>query len=112
MGIEYPAPQQARYGQISQDTYDALIAKLRTDPNARNLGANMASTPDLESGSVTYQSIDFAWVYDSAKQELTLSIVADHNWKAKIAGNQTIFEMINEKLLSPAASAVMLKPGE
>lgn len=96
MGISYPAPEKALYGQIPQAKFDALVARLKTDKDARNL-----QTFDNETGSVTYQKIDFGWIYDPKAEELTVVILGDHNWKAEIAGNRAVFEMINEKLLQP-----------
>jgi hypothetical protein len=95
MGISYPSPEKALYGSIPQAKFDALIARLKTDKDARNLFEG-----DHETGSVTYQKIDFAWSYDPTAQELTVLIVGDHNWKAKIAGNLAVFQMLNEKLIS------------
>jgi hypothetical protein len=97
MGISYPSAEKALYGSVPQAKFDALIARLKTDKDARNL-----QLFDNETGSVTYQKIDFAWSYDAVAAELTVVIVGDHNWKAKIAGNQEIFEMLNEKLISLA----------
>lgn len=94
MGIEYPSPEQACYGNIDQAKYDALLAKLEKDPDASGLVTSAAA------GSVTYQKIGFEWAYDAAKCELTMTIVADHNWKAKIAGNQAIFGVIQDELIS------------
>lgn len=95
MGISYPSPEKALYGSIPQAKFDALIARLKTDPDARNFFEG-----DHETGSVTYQKIDFAWSYDPTAEELTVVIVGDHNWKAKIAGNTAIFQELNVNLIS------------
>lgn len=94
MGISYPAPEQACYGNIDQAKYDALLAKLKTDPGASALVASETT------GSVTYQKISFEWTYDATKAELTMTIVHDGNWKAKIAGNEAIFGIIEDELIS------------
>jgi hypothetical protein len=94
MGISYPAPEKACYGQISADKYVALETILKGDKDASNLAVNG------DTGTVTYNKIDFAWTYDPAACELVLTIVADHNWKAKIAGNQAIFGIIFDQLIS------------
>lgn len=101
MGIEYPAAGKACYGSVSQAKYDALIARLKSDQDASNIATG---TPQegIENGSVTYQKIDFTWVYDPTNAELTVAITADHNWKAKIAGNQAIFGMLFDELISKA----------
>jgi hypothetical protein len=95
MGITYPSPEKALYGSIPQAKFDALIARLKTDKDAISFFEG-----DHETGSVTYQKIDFAWSYDPAAEELTVMIVGDRNWKAKIAGNQAVFEELNANLIS------------
>lgn len=95
MGISYPSPEKALYGSLPQAKFDTLMARLKIDKDASNL-----QVFDSGIGSVTYQKIDFAWSYDVAAAELTVRILAVHNWKAKIAGNQAIFEELNEKLIS------------
>lgn len=112
MGIEYPAPEQACYGSIDQAKYGALIAKLKGDPNATNLvsiappdeflpGKSDSVTTNFsgtQTGSVTYQAVDFAWSYDGISK-LTVTIVAKRSWKAKIAGNQAIFQALFDDLI-------------
>lgn len=89
----YIAPDTAHYA-LAPDKYTALVAKLKTDPNARNLTCTVANA-----GSVQYQKITFAWIYDGIAQ-LTVKIVADGNWKAKLAGNEVVFQHLDSDLIS------------
>lgn len=97
MGITYPSPEKALYGSIPQAKFDALIARLKTDKDASQFFEG-----DHETGSVTYQKIDFAWSYDPTAEELTVMITGDRNWKAKIAGNLAIFERLHDSVIDPA----------
>lgn len=97
--MEYPTPEQARYGGITPEKYAELIADIRNDPLASSLEVGIAPLPALNIGRVTYQEIDFKWIYDGV-DELTVTIVKIHNWKAKIAGNMAIFGILNDKLIS------------
>lgn len=86
-------PDMAHYA-LTPDKYAALVAALKTDKDASNLRID-----DPNTGTVTYQQIDFGWTYDGAAQ-LTVVIVKDRNWKARIAGNELIFSELNDQLIS------------
>lgn len=86
-------PNTAHYA-LTPDKYAALVLALGSNQDASNLKVTNAA-----SGSVTYQKIDFTWQYDGVAQ-LTIVIVADRNWKAKLAGNEVVFQRLNDDLLS------------
>jgi phage-related protein len=100
----YVAPDTANF-PLAPDKYAALIAKLKTDSDASNLAFSdgfpypLSNVAGSGSGSVTYQKIDFTWTYDGVGQ-LTVKIIADRNWKAKIAGNDVVFQRLNDDLIS------------
>jgi hypothetical protein len=81
---------------LTSDQYDGLRQSLQ---NNEDVSSYRNQPPNA--GSVTYDKIDFAWVYDG-HQVLTVNIVADHNWEARVAGKEAIFEQIDERLIKPA----------
>lgn len=88
----YDPPGSARY-PLTPDKYTALLAAIKANPQVSNSFVNG------NTGVLTFDKITFGWTYDGAST-LTVSITADHNWEAKIAGNQVIFEQLNAKLLA------------
>jgi hypothetical protein len=88
----YDPPGSARY-HLTPDKFAALVTSLRSNKDASNMVVND------NFGAVTYQKIDFAWNYDGS-DVLTVTIVADHNWKGKIAGNEAIFGELYDDLIS------------
>jgi hypothetical protein len=96
----YIAPTKARYG-LAADKYAALVAALEQNKDAKN------AKVDGNSGSVSYSGVDFAWTYFpnppatlASGPFLEVDIVHKHGLKANIAGNDTIFELLNEELIS------------
>lgn len=87
------SPNTANYHGVPPDKYAALVAALHADPDSSGfMSAGNA-------GRVTYQKIDFAWQYDGAGM-VAVTITADHNFKAKIAGNEAIFSLLNDRMFS------------
>lgn len=91
MGISYPTPTQACYGQINQAKYDALLAQMKTDKRVSALTANSCTVAP---------GVDFTWEYNPTAEEITLTIVKVHSLKAKIAGNQAIFGVLYDQFIS------------
>jgi hypothetical protein len=86
-------PDSSAQWNLTQAQYDALVAKMKADPEASNLDVTMSV------GSVTYEKIDFSWHYDDPGV-LTVTITGNRNWKAKLAGSQTVLQQLNDKLIS------------
>jgi hypothetical protein len=89
----YVAPETAHWTPVSTEQYAALVEAMGANPDASNLKID-----DASSGSVTFQKIDFKWTY--AAELLQVIIVADHNWKAELAGNEAVFATLDKKLIA------------
>jgi hypothetical protein len=86
-------PENSAQWNLTQAQYDALVARLKADPEVSNLYV-------CESiGNLTYEKIDFSWHYDDPGV-LTVTITSNHNWKARIAGNQTILQKLNDAFIA------------
>lgn len=97
MSLIYVGPDGARY-PLTPAQYAALLFKLRTDPEVSDLDA-----PGINYGLCTYQKITFSWVYDGAA-ELTVAIKENHNWKAKLAGNEVVFGKLEDQFIKPVTA--------
>jgi hypothetical protein len=108
MTLIYIGPDGAKF-PLTPDQYAALIAKLSSDPDVSGLVNHEGEAPGLDlvagklAGGCTYQKITFSWAYDGVG-ELTVAILEDHNWKAKLAGNEAIFGELKAKLLDPVTA--------
>lgn len=91
-GPEFPAPSLAKYG-LTPDKYQAALEMLKVDKEALNLQISG------ETGSVSFDGVDFTWSYNGV-DALFVTIVKVHSWKAKIAGNQAIFGILYDELIS------------
>jgi hypothetical protein len=83
-------PDSARYA-LPPDKYTALIQAL--EHNTRASGLEVAANQ----GSVTFQKVSFQWNYNGA-DELLVAITANHNFEARLIGNEAIFGHLNEQL--------------
>jgi hypothetical protein len=83
-------PDSARYA-LPPDKYAALMLAL-----AQNKGASGLQVA-ANKGSVTFQKVTFSWNYDGSS-ELLVTITANHNFEAKLIGNEAIFGHLNEQL--------------
>lgn len=97
MSLINVAPDTAQYSLLPEK-YAALLVALKANKDASKLVFSVG-VAGAATGAVTYQGIDFAWQYDDVSQ-LTVKIIAVHNWKAKLAGNQVIFERLDADLIS------------
>jgi hypothetical protein len=83
-------PNSAKY-RLTPDKYAALIQALKENKDASDLQVT------ANRGSVTFQKVTFSWTYNGT-DELLVTITADHNFKAKLIGNEAIFEHLSEQL--------------
>jgi hypothetical protein len=83
-------PDSARYG-LPPDKYAALLLAL--EQNSHASGLEVAANQ----GSVTFQKVSFQWNYNGA-DELLVTITANHNFEARLIGNEAIFGHLNEQL--------------
>jgi hypothetical protein len=83
-------PDSARYA-LAPDKYAALLQAL--EQNTRASGLQVAANK----GSVTFQKVTFSWDYNGV-DELLVTITANHNFEAKLIGNEAIFGHLNEQL--------------
>ena len=83
-------PDSARYA-VPPDKYAALMLALTQNKGAS--GLQVATNQ----GSVTFQKVTFSWNYDGTS-ELLVTITANHNFEAKLIGNEAIFGHLNEQL--------------
>jgi hypothetical protein len=83
-------PDSARYG-LPPDKYAALIHALEENKDAS--GLQVAANQ----GSVTFQKVTFSWNYNGM-DELLVTITANHNFEARLIGNEAIFGHLNEQL--------------
>jgi hypothetical protein len=83
-------PDSARYA-LPPDKYAALMLALAQNKSAS--GLQVAANK----GSVTFQKVTFSWNYDGTS-ELLVTITANHNFEAKLIGNEAIFGHLNEQL--------------
>lgn len=88
----YVPPKTATY-TVTPPQYAALLAALHSNKEALNPVVNG------NSGSVSYQSVEFSWAYDGTTA-LLVTIVAVHSWAAKVFGNAAIFDELNKQLIS------------
>lgn len=91
-GPEFPAPSIAKYG-ITPAQYPTALKLIQENKEAVNLQVNG------DSGSVSMEGVDFTWSYNGV-DALFVTIVKVHSFKAKIAGNQAIFGILYDELLS------------
>jgi len=89
----YSAPRNATFQTLSPAQYASLLATMKSSTAAMNLHTNG------NSGTVSYQAIDFAWTYDG-QTTLSITIEGVHNPSARLMGNMTIFEQLNSEFLS------------
>lgn len=90
--LEYVPPSSAEY-PLAPNKYAALLAALKTNPGVSN------SIVSGNTGQLTFDKITFTWSYDGATT-LTVTITEDHNWEAKLMGNEAIFGELNSKLIA------------
>jgi hypothetical protein len=83
-------PDSARYA-LPPNKYAALMLAL-----AQNKGASGLQVA-VNKGSVTFQKVTFSWNYDGTS-ELLVTITANHNFEAKLIGNEAILGHLNEQL--------------
>ena len=83
-------PDSAKYA-LPPDKYAALLLALQQTKGAS--GLQVAANK----GSVTFQKVTFSWNYDGTT-ELLVTITANHNFEAKLIGNEAIFGHLNEQL--------------
>jgi len=83
-------PDSARYA-LPPNKYAALMLAL-----AQNKGASGLQVA-ANKGSVTFQKVTFSWNYDGTS-ELLVTITANHNFEAKLIGNEAILGHLNEQL--------------
>jgi hypothetical protein len=92
-------PSSARYA-ITAAQYAALAANFARTPGVSKLAVNG------NVGSVSYEGIDWSWAYtpeptaDVPFAALLVTIIAKHSLKARIAPNATIFQLLQEDLIS------------
>lgn len=90
----YVAPDMAHF-ELTPDKYAALLEAVKANKDASNLKDDGDG-----SATVTYDKIDFAWTYDAKNSLLTVVIVKDRNFAARLAGNQVIFDKLGTDLIS------------
>lgn len=90
--MEFQSPNTAVY-YIAPETFTAMLAKLKANPDAT------AITVTDSTGSIIFENVTFSYSYDADAKKLTVTICANHNWKAKLAGNRTVLEMLESQLL-------------
>ena len=83
-------PDSARYA-LPPNKYAGLMLAL-----AQNKGASGLQVA-ANKGSVTFQKVTFSWNYDGTS-ELLVTITANHNFAAKLIGNEAILGHLNEQL--------------
>jgi len=94
----YVAPDSAQYTNFTEAMATKLLAGITAEPTITNKKLGMST------GSFSDQGVDFTYSYQAPAQTLEINIVAVHSLKAKIAGHETIFEVLDKAVQTYLAS--------